>query len=272
MAFCFWKTQGSRQRTQVPGVGWIDQAMQEGGDACGAKIRQGEGDQYGKCKMKMKVNMNPKSACWPELFQETDSILKLKRRNSMKIVSYAAALLVSIALCASPAQALFNNGGFETGDTTGWTIVGDHSVISSFTPQFNNTTGWSSGIPYYGNYSLLLGSGDVGNVWDDCHQSTATQTGTVTAADLLLGDTLYFRWGAVLEEPTNFVFHSDGEQPFFSITISTEWQPNLLCRPSSQPDPALPRLAPMHQGMPAKSGMTPQLPVSAWQLLALATS
>ena len=140
----------------------------------------------------------------------------------MKIVSYAAAFLFAIALCASPAHALFTNGGFETGNDTGWTITGDHSVIASFSPQFNTTT-WVSGIPYYGSYSLLLGSGDVGKVHNDnAHQSTATQIGAVTAADIAAGLHLYFGWGAILEEPTNGVFHSDSEQPFFSVKIFTD--------------------------------------------------
>ncbi|MDD5132405.1 MAG: PEP-CTERM sorting domain-containing protein [bacterium] len=129
-------------------------------------------------------------------------------------------LTAVLVLVVSPAYALFTNGGFETGDTTGWTITGDHSVISSFTGQFNNTSGWVSDIPYYDNYSLLLGSGDVGNVWDNYHQSSATQTDTVTAADIAAGLHLYFRWGAILEEPTNNNTHGDDAQPYFSVGIS----------------------------------------------------
>lgn len=125
-------------------------------------------------------------------------------------------------LIASPAYALFTNGGFDSGDTTGWTIVGDNSVIASFTPQFNNTTGWTSGIPYYGKYSLLLGSGDVGNVTDNAHQSTASQTDAITQADIDAGLHLYFRWGAVLEEPIPpSPAHSDSEQPYFNVDISS---------------------------------------------------
>lgn len=138
----------------------------------------------------------------------------------MKIASLSAAVLIAIAICVSPAQALFTNGGFETGNTNGWTIVGDHSVISSFTPQFNNTSGWNSNIPYYGNYSLLLGSGDVGNVWDNNRQSTATQTDTISAADIANGAKLFFRWGAILEEPTNLADHTDAQQPYFSVKVS----------------------------------------------------
>ena len=130
-------------------------------------------------------------------------------------------MAAAILLFSTPAFALFSNGGFETGDTTDWTITGDHSVISSFTPQFNNTTGWTSGIPYYGSYSLLLGSPGVGNEWDLSHSSTATQTDSITQADLDAGLHLNFKWGAILEEPTNNIFHSPDQQPYFSIVISS---------------------------------------------------
>ena len=130
-------------------------------------------------------------------------------------------MAAAILLFSTPAFALFLNGGFETGDTTAWTITGDHSVIMSFTPQFNNTTGWTSGIPYYGSSSLLLGSPGVGNEWDDSHQSTATQTDSITQADLDAGLHLNFKWGALLEEPTNDVFHSTDQQPYFNVEISS---------------------------------------------------
>lgn len=143
--------------------------------------------------------------------------LKTEEKKKMKKIFLILALTM---LVASPAYALFVNGGFESGDTTGWTILGDNSVIASFTPQFNNTTGWTSGIPYYNNYSLLLGSGDVGNVKDNAHQSTATQTDAITQADVDAGLHLYFRWGAILEEPTN-LYHEDASQPYFSVDISS---------------------------------------------------
>ena len=109
-----------------------------------------------------------------------------------------------------------------SGDTTGWTLTGDeYSVISSFTPEFINTTGWDSGIPYYDNYSLLLGSPGIGNETDNAHQSQATQTGTITQADVDNGLHLFFKWGALLEEPTNDVAHKDDEQPYFSVEVSS---------------------------------------------------
>jgi|GEM_PF-5393835 len=129
-------------------------------------------------------------------------------------------LTAVLLLMASPAHALFINGGFESGDTTGWTITGDHSVITSYTPQFINDVGWSSGIPYYGSYSLLLGSPNIGNEWDAGHSSSATQTGSISQADIDAGAHLYFKWGAILEEPTNNVYHGSSSQPYFSVGIS----------------------------------------------------
>lgn len=135
----------------------------------------------------------------------------------VKKIGLLIALIVMVSV--NPAYALFTNGGFETGNSAGWAISGDNSVISSFTPQFNNTTGWVSGIPYYDNYSLLLGSGDVGNVWDNYHSSSATQTDAVSQADIDDGLHLFLKWGAILEEPTNNTSHGDDAQPYFSIEI-----------------------------------------------------
>jgi hypothetical protein len=155
------------------------------------------------------------------------NIFNTIREEKMKklLVIIAGVILFS----ASPAAALFDNGGFETGDTSGWIVVGDNDVISSFTPKFDNTTGWDSGIPYYDDYSLLLGSPAVGNEYDDKHQSSATQTGTITQDDVNNGLHLFFRWGALLEEPTNLADHTDAEQPYFSIEISS-WNGSLWDR------------------------------------------
>ncbi len=131
---------------------------------------------------------------------------------------YLVMLLLFFASTATWANVV--NGGFETG-TTGWAITGDHSVIPSFIPQFNNTSAWLSEVPYYGTHTLLLGSPDVGNILNDnSHSSQASQTFTISQADIDAGLHLYFRWGAILEEPTNGA-HVDGNQPYFSCTVSS---------------------------------------------------
>ena len=126
-----------------------------------------------------------------------------------------------VLLMGQPASALFINGGFENGNDTGWTITGDHAVVSSsFVPQYQVTATALPSVPYYGNYSLQLGSSDIGYVaMDNSHTSSATQTGTISQADVNNGLKLFVRWGAFLEEPTNG-YHSDANMPYFSIKLS----------------------------------------------------
>lgn len=130
-------------------------------------------------------------------------------------------LLVALVFTSSPAFAFFTNLGFETGDTSGWTIDKDYSVISSYTGQFNNTSDWEADIPFYGDYSLLLGSPGVGNEYDHAHQGKASQIAAISHADIVSGLDLYLEWGAILEEPTNAVVHTKDEQPYFSIAVSS---------------------------------------------------
>lgn len=130
------------------------------------------------------------------------------------------AIAFLVTLMSLPAHALFVNGGFETGDTTGWTVTGDHAVVGSFTPQFNVSGSWTPTVPFYGAKTLQLGSPDIGYIpMDNAHTSSATQTGTVTQSDVDNGLTLFFRWAAFLEEPTNG-FHSDDNMPYFSVKLS----------------------------------------------------
>lgn len=59
------------------------------------------------------------------------------------------------------AEALPINGGFETGDLTGWNYYGDVSVATSF--AFGGTTY----IPTEGNYLAKLGSTADSSLWFD---------------------------------------------------------------------------------------------------------
>jgi hypothetical protein len=136
-----------------------------------------------------------------------------------KVLLSAAAVF----LFAAQSNALFSNGGFESGEA-GWAITGDHSIVSSFTPQFDANAAWTPiTSAFYGNSMLCLGSQDVGNVLNDnAHQSNAVSTdGIITQTDIDNGLHLYFKWAAVLEEPTNGVFHADNEQAYFSVNLQT---------------------------------------------------
>ena len=111
----------------------------------------------------------------------------------------AAVMLLS----ASPAFALFTNGGFETGDLTGWTIdygrrnIGTATVNWSLSGDGGDVTqgvwtasdtfpGQDGGFdlnPYNGSYSARLG--DLGGGF---HATKISQTDTITQADIDAGD------------------------------------------------------------------------------------
>jgi hypothetical protein len=140
-------------------------------------------------------------------------------------------IVAAIVLWISPVRAeLFINGGFETGDFTGWTI--DHGERLSSGNNINwSLTGWdpfpTEGIwdssttstpagevmnididPYLGNYMAR-----INDSYGGYHATMLTQTGNIGPDD----ETLYVNWGAVLIEPTN-LNHGD-DSPFFSIEV-----------------------------------------------------
>jgi hypothetical protein len=78
----------------------------------------------------------------------------------MKRVSILSGALIALALAAAPAQAVeyLNNGGFETGDFSGWTQGGNldfTNVVSGLSPN-----GEYSG-PQSGTYYTYAGPGDT---------------------------------------------------------------------------------------------------------------
>jgi len=137
-----------------------------------------------------------------------------------KIVSTLC--LIGTLAFALPAFALFTNGGFETGNFTGWTfstpatpaawstVSGQSisSVISVSTPMLSGQT--VDVKPYYGNYMARLQDLD-GNY----HATTISQTDTIKSTDLT--QDLYVTWGALLVEPNNE--HDQGNQPMFDIEV-----------------------------------------------------
>lgn len=129
--------------------------------------------------------------------------------------TFKISLLVGISaiMLSQPAHALFINGGFESGDFTGWTLTGTgaglSSVIDANSPWL---TGQTKDIdPYYGTYMARLQDLDGG-----LHSTTLSQSDTLTAEDL--DDTLYVGWGALLIEPENT--HPVNAQPRFDIEIT----------------------------------------------------
>ncbi len=130
----------------------------------------------------------------------------------MKKKLVKALLVTGSLLLSNPAHALFINGGFETGDFTGWNISGTgaslSSVISASSPMLIGQT--TDIDPYYGSYMARLQ--DLDGYY---HTTTLSQTATISSTDLT--ETLYVRWGALLVEPSNS--HPVGDQPKFGINI-----------------------------------------------------
>lgn len=144
------------------------------------------------------------------------------------------ALLVStffvLLFASAPAMALFTNGGFETGDFTGWTVQYGTIPYS----QGIAKTNWSSvrndqpkavvfkasdpiknvipmrPAPYNGTYMAQLN-----DIYGMYHASRISQADTISQADLNAGGKLYVNWGAVLNDPR----HPAIDQPSFDIIV-----------------------------------------------------
>lgn len=132
----------------------------------------------------------------------------------MKRKLVTALLATGGLLASSPAHALFTNGGFESGDFTGWTLSGSGASLSS-TQIINASTpmlaGQSTDInPYYGSNMARLQ-----DLYGGYHSTTLSQTDTLTSADLT--EDLYVGWGALLIEPSNE--HPVNAQPYFDIAV-----------------------------------------------------
>ena len=134
-------------------------------------------------------------------------------------------------LSASPAFALFTNGGFETGDLTGWTIdygrrnAGSTTVNWSLSGDGGDVTAgvWTASStmagqttdidPYNGTYMARLNDSAGGY-----HATKISQSDVISQADIDAGATVYVNWGAALVEPTNIAHAID--RPFFSIVLT----------------------------------------------------
>lgn len=128
-------------------------------------------------------------------------------------------LLAACLIPASGSWALFTNGGFETGDTTGWTVTGyadyggpQASVIDSTGNMSYQATDIN---PYNGNYMVRIG--DVDGWWYNREWTQISQSDTIQQSDIDNGATLYVNWGAVLVDPINP--HGPAAEPFFNIDV-----------------------------------------------------
>jgi hypothetical protein len=147
----------------------------------------------------------------------------MKKPLKIGLLAAAAALIL-----AQPANALFINGGFETGDYTGWTVTYGRLDTSGATPANPNWTSYRSDQPAA---SILTAStvnpgqtldvnpyndtymAKINNISGNYHATKLSQSDTLTAADL--DETVYINWGTMLVDPN----HTDAQNPYFSIKV-----------------------------------------------------
>jgi hypothetical protein len=149
----------------------------------------------------------------------------------MKKLQIFLVSLFVVGLMATPAFALFNNGGFETGDFSGWTVEYGYRNPTSLNITWGATanpygnvaegiwdasstmTGQTLDVdPYQGNYMAR-----INNIFGSYHATKLSQTDAITQQDIDDGATIYVDWGAMLIEPSNA--HPADSQPYFGINV-----------------------------------------------------
>ncbi|MDA8086292.1 MAG: PEP-CTERM sorting domain-containing protein [Nitrospiraceae bacterium] len=133
---------------------------------------------------------------------------------------------ILVVAFASSAWAQFINGGFETGDFTGWTknggywyggigtynYTGDPGKSAIVTPGLDPIVGHINQV-YSGNYAARVNDGDSYYTgWGGYHFSTISQSVVWTEPNI------YFAWAAVLEEPG----HDHDHEPHFYLTLTDD--------------------------------------------------
>jgi hypothetical protein len=143
-------------------------------------------------------------------------------------------LLAAICVVASPAQAIFTNGGFETGDFSGWTKqIGINPGLSGSPPFTAANIVVNPGgsdvsaivgagvdpraphlvLPRVGSFTARVNDFNGGAIVNAIRQAAP-----ITAADRDATDNLLhvrFSYAAVLEDPG----HSPNQQPYFFVRL-----------------------------------------------------
>lgn len=163
-------------------------------------------------------------------------------KNISRIACRAIAS-VGLLLLGGPAIAGFSNGGFETGDYTGWTVnhLKNPGTIPSFPPTAYGNLGLTSdssngylslpvktdvvgtgvdansgnhiGYPAYGSYAARVNYGGHNNFASSISQTAVMQQSDVNPADGKVH--IKFSFAPLLENPG----HSQNQQPYFFIEI-----------------------------------------------------
>jgi hypothetical protein len=146
-----------------------------------------------------------------------------------------AALALACLIASAPAFAIFQNGGFESNDYTGWTLGGGTNPGLVGSPPFNDasvrinagtpgpatvvTAGTTDPraptiqLPRAGTYTAKLNDENGGAL-----VTTLVQTDTVKAADVDPADGLphiRFAFAPVLDDPS----HGANDQPYFYVVV-----------------------------------------------------
>ena len=163
---------------------------------------------------------------------QRDSVRASKLRPSRRTMR--AALTLGLVLASAPALAIFNNGGFEQNDFSGWTVAGGtnpgllgaepftsaSSQIAPGAPGPNAIVGQISDplaptilLPRVGLLTAKLNDENGGAL-----VTTLVQTDTVTNADIDVGDGMphiRFAFAPVMDDPN----HAPNEQPYFYVSV-----------------------------------------------------
>lgn len=118
---------------------------------------------------------------------------------------------VSLFLLSTTCFGGFINGGFEGGNTNGWTSVGTSGVV---TPAFDIRTNNALKTVSWGSYSARIGD-ETAWGFSGPETSTITQTSIVAPGD---DSDLYFNYAVVALVPTNGG-HSTLETPYFQVNV-----------------------------------------------------
>lgn len=132
-------------------------------------------------------------------------------------------LIVALATLSLPLagtlNAAFVNGGFETGDTTGWLVQSgfySNGTVSGVSTTTTHTQAIGVGgpadayspfdSPFQGNYMMRLNEQNP----PDATWTRISQTAVIGATDLFIA------WASVMEDPAG---HDLDDKPFFEISI-----------------------------------------------------
>jgi hypothetical protein len=145
------------------------------------------------------------------------SVTLANSASSLPPGAYAATLLlsnqnvgtISIPFSLNVGQSQLQNGGFETGDFTGWTLVGDTSVGKTV---YDGVEGTSSGftVVHSGSYGAFLGDNQPATL----SQSISTVPGQLYLLSLWLDNPVS---GSVQQFTLNWITNGLATNTLFSI-------------------------------------------------------